>query len=89
MIITGYKQEERTILDIQDEGIGISSEDIHRVFNPYFTGERGRQYHESTGMGLYLVREISARLDNRVELFSEPNEGTLLRFSWVHTKYPK
>ena len=89
VIITGYKQEERTILDIQDEGIGISSEDIHRVFNPYFTGERGRQYHESTGMGLYLVREISARLDNRVELFSEPNEGTLVRFSWIHSKYPK
>ncbi|SDC43923.1 Signal transduction histidine kinase [Paenibacillus sp. CF095] len=89
VIITGYKLEERTILDIQDEGIGISSEDIHRVFNPYFTGERGRQYHESTGMGLYLVREISARLDNRVELFSEPNEGTLVRFSWVQSKYPK
>ncbi|WP_440109637.1 sensor histidine kinase [Paenibacillus sp. QZ-Y1] len=86
VIITGYKQEDCTVLDIQDEGIGISSEDIHRVFNPYFTGERGRQYHESTGMGLYLVREISARLDNRIELFSEPDEGTLVRFSWMNQK---
>lgn len=86
VIITAYMEEERIVLDIQDQGIGISSEDIHRVFNPYFTGERGRQYHESTGMGLYLVREISSRLGNQIELFSKPDEGTLVRFSWMNRK---
>jgi len=86
VMMTAYVQGERTVLDIQDEGIGISAEDIHRVFNPYYTGERGRQYHESTGMGLYLVREISARLGNRVELFSKLDEGTLVRFSWTNQK---
>ncbi|WP_408892277.1 sensor histidine kinase [Paenibacillus taichungensis] len=86
VMITGYVEEERIVLDIQDQGIGISAEDIQRVFNPYFTGERGRQYHESTGMGLYLVREISTRLDNRIELFSKPDEGTLVRFSWINRK---
>ncbi|HBU83097.1 MAG TPA: sensor histidine kinase [Paenibacillus sp.] len=86
VIITAYMEEERIVLDIQDQGIGISAEDIHRVFNPYFTGERGRQYHESTGMGLYLVREISSRLGNQIELFSKPDEGTLVRFSWMNRK---
>lgn len=86
VIIIAYMEEERIVLDIQDQGIGISAEDIHRVFNPYFTGERGRQYHESTGMGLYLVREISSRLGNQIELFSKPDEGTLVRFSWMNRK---
>ncbi|QOS79797.1 sensor histidine kinase [Paenibacillus sp. JNUCC31] len=86
VIITAYVKEERIVLDIQDQGIGISAEDIHRVFNPYFTGERGRQYHESTGMGLYLVREVSSRLGNQIELFSKPDEGTLVRFSWMNRK---
>lgn len=63
-------------LRIRDEGIGISPEDINRVFHPYFTGERGRQYHESTGMGLYLVREIAHKLDHSVELESTLGEGT-------------
>ncbi|MEG9086853.1 ATP-binding protein, partial [Acinetobacter baumannii] len=45
-------------------------------FHPYFTGERGRQYHESTGMGLYLVREITHKLDHSVELESKLGEGT-------------
>ncbi|WP_342438640.1 sensor histidine kinase [Paenibacillus sp. FSL L8-0436] len=65
-----------SVLKIKDQGIGISPEDLKRVFNPYFTGERGRQYHESTGMGLYLVREICARLGHTVELQSQPGEGT-------------
>ncbi|MEC0127616.1 sensor histidine kinase [Paenibacillus pabuli] len=86
VIITAYMKEGRIILDIQDQGIGISAEDIHRVFNPYFTGERGRQYHESTGMGLYLVREVSSRLGNQIELFSKPDEGTRVRFSWMNRK---
>jgi OmpR family two-component system sensor histidine kinase YxdK len=63
-------------LHICDEGVGISKEDIGRVFHPYFTGERGRQYHESTGMGLYLVHEIALRLSHSVELKSDPGEGT-------------
>jgi signal transduction histidine kinase len=63
-------------LTIRDEGIGIRREDIGRVFQPYFTGERGRDYRESTGMGLYLVREIAERLEHRVELESTLGEGT-------------
>ncbi|MEK3783647.1 MULTISPECIES: sensor histidine kinase [unclassified Paenibacillus] len=63
-------------LHICDEGIGIAPEDINRVFHPYFTGERGRQYHESTGMGLYLVREIAHKLDHSVQLESTLGEGT-------------
>ncbi|NQX65185.1 sensor histidine kinase [Paenibacillus alba] len=70
--------EDKVILHIVDEGIGIAKEDIGRVFHPYFTGDRGRQYHESTGMGLYLVREISQKLGHRVEITSQLGEGTIL-----------
>lgn len=63
-------------LAIQDQGIGIEKEDLNRVFQPYYTGERGRQYQESTGMGLYLVREVCERLGHEVELQSKPGVGT-------------
>ncbi|WP_307588559.1 sensor histidine kinase [Paenibacillus wynnii] len=84
--ITSYSQGTDTILQITDQGIGISPEDLKRVFNPYFTGERGRQYHESTGMGLYLVREICTRLGHKVELQSRPGEGTILRLTFISTR---
>lgn len=77
--ITARSGADGTMMEIRDEGIGISPADLKRVFNPYFTGERGRQYHESTGMGLYLVREICKRLGHRVELESRLGEGTAVR----------
>jgi len=83
--VTAFNQGTETVLQIADQGIGISSEDLKRVFNPYFTGERGRQYHESTGMGLYLVQEICSRLGHKVELQSKPGEGTRLRLLFQQT----
>ncbi|MBG9943232.1 sensor histidine kinase [Brevibacillus formosus] len=77
--IRAYERGGHAILEVQDYGIGIPAEDIRRVFKPYFTGENGRKYPESTGMGLYLVREICGRLHHGVELESEVGEGTIVR----------
>ncbi|GGO03010.1 sensor histidine kinase [Saccharibacillus kuerlensis] len=79
VFIRAYQRGLQLVLDIRDEGIGIVREDIKRVFNPYFTGQRGRQYKESTGMGLYLVSEVCRHLDHEVELESEPGVGTTVR----------
>ncbi|MFP4975998.1 sensor histidine kinase [Paenibacillus sp. CN-4] len=76
-------QDRRLVLEIADQGIGISPEDIKRVFNPYFTGDQGRHYRESTGMGLYLVKEISDRLGHSVGLESKLNEGTVVRLTFA------
>lgn len=77
--ITAFPLGRRTVLEIRDQGIGIAKEDLKRVFNPYFTGERGRKYHESTGMGLFLVRETCERLGHDVKILSEPGEGTAVQ----------
>lgn len=79
VFVSAYKLGMNTVLEIRDEGIGIVKEDLNRVFNPYFTGERGRKYHESTGMGLYLVKEICTHLDHEVSLESEPGKGTTVK----------
>ncbi|WP_409176946.1 sensor histidine kinase [Brevibacillus fortis] len=77
--IRAYERGVHAILEVQDYGIGIPTEDIRRVFKPYFTGENGRKYPESTGMGLYLVKEICGRLHHGVEMESEVGEGTTVR----------
>lgn len=77
---TAYQQGRQTIFEVKDEGVGILPEDLRRVFDPYFTGNRGRQYHESTGMGLYLVREVCTKLSHDVEIESVPERGTTVRF---------
>ncbi|WP_334073777.1 MULTISPECIES: sensor histidine kinase [Paenibacillus] len=76
---TATRLAKKIMLEITDYGVGIRKEDIRRVFDPYFTGEQGRQYRESTGMGLYLVREVCRRLDHKVELESSRGDGTTVR----------
>jgi len=65
-------------LMIRDHGVGIPASDLKRVFHPFYTGENGRKFRESTGMGLYLVKEICERLGHRVEIESQVGEGTVV-----------
>lgn len=76
IFISAEEQGDECKLTIQDQGIGIEREDLNRVFQPYYTGEHGRQYQESTGMGLYLVKEVCRLLGHEVMLDSEPGTGT-------------
>ncbi len=66
-------------LEVVDNGIGISKEDLNRVFEPFYTGMNGRQYAKSTGLGLYLAREICAKLDHELQIESKKDYGTTVR----------
>ena len=70
------ENSEYIILDIIDEGIGICKKDIKRVFDPFFTGENGRKYGETTGMGLYIAKKVCDNLGHIIEIKSEVGSGT-------------
>lgn len=65
-----------TVLAIADDGVGIPVSDVGRVFDKGFTGENGRRFARSTGMGLYLVRELCEKMGVRTALESEEGAGT-------------
>ena len=69
-------------LTVSDTGIGISPQDLPRVFEQGFTGYNGRVDRESTGIGLFLCREVCRRLGIGVRLDAQPGQGTqaILRF---------
>jgi len=46
------------------------------VFDPFFTGENGRKYGESTGMGLYIAKTVCDNLGHIIEIKSEVESGT-------------
>ena len=64
------------VLFIKDHGIGISKTDINRIFEPFFTGETGRENRDSTGIGLYMVKTIADKLGHKVYIDSEISKGT-------------
>lgn len=79
MIISLYERKGKAVLEVKDFGIGIPKEDQKRIFNKFYTGENGRKFRESTGMGLYLVKEVLEKLDHELEMESAVEEGTTVR----------
>ncbi|MGL5380031.1 sensor histidine kinase [Clostridium sp.] len=76
IIVSIRKNENNIILDIEDNGAGISEKDINRVFEKGFTGENGRTFGKSTGMGLYLCKNLCDKLGLGIHIYSKANEGT-------------
>jgi len=77
-------------LHIQDNGIGIASQDISRIFNKGFTGSNGRKSgSKSTGMGLYLVKKMTDKLGHDITVNSESGKGTETVITFLDLPYYK
>ncbi|RHR25601.1 sensor histidine kinase [Clostridium sp. AF19-22AC] len=56
------KKDDRILLFIEDNGIGIPQSDLPRIFEKGFTGQNGRTIQNSTGIGLYLCKRLCDKL---------------------------
>lgn len=70
------RAEQPATLVISDTGIGIAPEDIPRITEKGFTGYNGRTGRKSSGIGLYLCREILDRLHHTMRIESKVGVGT-------------
>lgn len=73
--IHGYISRSSKIIqfDVSDNGRGISSDDIQKIFEPLFTTKA-----TGTGLGLSICKEIIAKHDGRISVISRLNEGTTI-----------
>lgn len=69
----------KSFIEIDDFGVGIPKEDVKRVFDLFYTGENGRKFRESTGVGLYLVKEVAHYLGHQLQVESEVGVGSTFR----------
>lgn len=72
----------RALLDVLDNGMGISAEDVGRVFDRGFTGANGRSRKKSTGLGLYLVRTLCDKMGLGIAVTSLPGAWTCFTISF-------
>ena len=76
------------ILSISDNGTGIPVSDLPFVFDKGFTGDTGSYLSRSTGMGLYLVRQMANDLTLKVSIFSNANGGTTVTLMFPKVEQP-
>jgi signal transduction histidine kinase len=68
----GY--ESRVVITVSDRGVGISTEDLSHVFDPYYTTRRS-----GTGLGLPIAKNIIEGLGGTISVTSQPGAGTDVR----------
>ena len=78
--------DEPGILHISDTGIGISAEDLPRIFENGYTGFNGREDKRASGIGLYLCKRITDNLGHTISAESQPGRGTTIILDFRTTR---
>ena len=85
--LKAHVEGQRVILQVYDNGIGMPSQDVPRAFEKSFTGENGRNYRRSTGMGLYIVKKMCGRLGHKIWLESTRGEYTKVTLEFYRSDF--
>ena len=75
LIKTSNSDPDHIQMDISDNGVGIAKEDIKHIFEPFFSA---KQKASGIGLGLAIVHGIVQSHKGKIEIESEPGEGTTL-----------
>lgn len=76
LTFSARQEKNQVLLTVRDNGIGIPAADLPRVFDKGFTGQNGRRFPQSTGIGLYLCRKLCGRMNISLSVRSPEGGGT-------------
>lgn len=68
------------LLEVEDSGIGISENDLDRIFQP-FEQTDSPMLQAGSGLGLSICRQIAGLMDGELSASSAPDEGSTFRFA--------
>ena len=79
--VNGQVRSEQIIICIQDQGTGISQEDVPHIFDRFFRADEATRNTQGAGLGLYLSRAIIEAHNGRIWVEPRPEGGTRVCFS--------
>ena len=69
-------RDSEIICSFQDFGSGISKADQEKIFERFYRSSKARAHTKGTGLGLALVKQLSARIGCNITVQSQINTGT-------------
>lgn len=80
--VTLKKKADQYLVTIQDQGIGISTNDRSKIFSKFYRGKNAREKETTgSGLGLYIVKNIVQRHHGQIWFESQMNKGTTFYIS--------
>ena len=79
-VLVSYENN-NVVVEVQDLGLGISVEDMPKLFNRFFRSQNVATSYPGLGLGLSVCKEIVDGLDGKIWLTSELGEGSSFYFS--------
>jgi len=74
--IRSYLENQFLIVEVTDNGIGISNDDIHNIMLPFYTT---KDSGKGTGLGLSICYQIVKEMDGTIDITSDKIEGTKIK----------
>lgn len=70
--LKAHVQNKQVVIEYGDDGVGISAENLSKIFQPFYTTRREQG---GTGLGLYIVYNIVSKLGGSIKCVSQPGDG--------------
>ena len=74
--ISTDKKDGLVWIDVEDNGVGIQSDDQKNLFKPFYTTKP-----HGTGLGLVITRKMLAKMNSRIGIISQEGIGTTVTIS--------
>lgn len=77
----GLPSDKMILFQIEDNGVGISTEKQKFLFNRFYKMESNDRFHQGLGLGLFIVKSLVELLRGKISFQSEQGRGTVFQFT--------
>ena len=74
--ISSYTNDGYVCINVKDNGMGISGDDIKYIFDRFYRADRSRKRESGSGLGLSISKWIAEAHKGAIEVASQPSKGS-------------